>query len=301
LRGRGGEEQKQREEQRFEHWCLDDTTIVPLFWRHGDPPLSSVSIGCLYAVRLIARSFRPKGVTELGADKAGCRKGNPEAQNKFGHVFLVKGDYSTAYMWFKKSAAKGNPDSQYQLSQILLDGKPKVPKDSNEAIRLLLILANQGNQPAQYELAKYYGSGKVVKRDFVEAYKWCKVLEEEKSGFYVDLNGFVLGMTHEQIQEGEKRAEDWKPHETTNEELVDAIYLKSIVLKGISASAGHRMAIINGHLFEKGEEAKVNIGNQPVSVRCLDIKEKSAVILIEGVSQPKEISLSNLEHDRPKR
>ena len=162
-----------------------------------------------------------------------------------------------------------------------------MPKDSDEAIKWLLLTANQGHQLAQFDLAHCYESGKAVKRDIVEAYKWYKLISHKGM---VDMNRLVLGMTHEQIQEGEQRARDWKPHKMSDEELLEAIYLKKM-LKGIAGSAGRRMAIINGRPFETGEQAKVKVGQRMVSVRCLEIKEKSAVVLIEGISQPKEIGL----------
>jgi len=165
--------------------------------------------------------------------------------------------------------------------------KPKVPKDSDEAIKWLLLTANQGHQLAQLDLAHCYESGKAVNRDIVEAYKWDKLISH--TGM-VDMNRLVLGMTHEQIQEGEQRAKDWKPHKMTDEELLEAIYLKKM-LKAIAGSAGRRLAIINGRPFETGEQAKVKVGQKMVTVRCLEIKEKSAVVQIEGIGKPKEINL----------
>jgi len=100
-----------------------------------------------------------------------------------------------------------------------------------------------------------------------------------------DVIGFYLG-----IQYGDMRAKDWKPHKMTDEELLEAIYLKKM-LKAIAGSAGRRLAIINGRPFETGEQAKVKVGQKMVTVRCLEVNEKSAVVLIEGISQPKEISL----------
>jgi sRNA-binding protein len=127
-----------------------------------------------------------------------------------------------------------------------------------------------------------------VNRDIVEAYKWAKLVS--RNGFQ-DMNRFVLGMTHDQIQEGEKRAREWAPHQTTDEELLEVIYLREIVLKAIAGTAGRRMAIINGQPLGKGDEAKVKAGQKTVSARCLEVKERSAFVLIEGIRQPKELSL----------
>src|SRR5437867_130240 len=172
----------------------------------------------------------------LEQTRLAAEKGDPAAQHKFAEVFLSKGDYSTAFKWFQKAAAQGVVDSQYRLGQMLLDGKPKVPKDSDEAIKWLLLTANQGHQLAQLDLAHCYESGKAVNRDIVEAYKWYKLISQKGiMGDIEYMNRLVLGMTHEQIQEGEQRARDWKPHKMSDEELLEAIYLKRM-LKGIAAS-----------------------------------------------------------------
>jgi len=105
------------------------------------------------------------------------------------------------------------------------------------------------------------------------------------------MNRLVLAMSHDEIQEGEQWAKDWKPHQTSNEELLQAVYLQKIVLKGFVGSSGHRMAIINGQPVEKGQQANLKVGQKTISVRCLDLKGKSAILLIEGITQPKEIAL----------
>jgi hypothetical protein len=59
----------------------------------------------------------------------------------------------------------------------------------------------------------------------------------------------------------------------------------SIMLKGISTSSEKRLAIINNKTFEAGEEADVRINGQPVRVKCAEIREKSIVIVVNGVSK----------------
>jgi len=65
----------------------------------------------------------------------------------------------------------------------------------------------------------------------------------------------------------------------------------NIVLKGISGTAAHRLAMINDQTLEKGETAKISVGGQKVNITCLDIKDRSAVIRVGGTAKPMEISL----------
>jgi hypothetical protein len=59
----------------------------------------------------------------------------------------------------------------------------------------------------------------------------------------------------------------------------------SIVLKGISTSNEKRLAIINNKTFEAGEESDVRINGQPVRVKCVEIRDKSIIITVNGVSK----------------
>jgi hypothetical protein len=53
-----------------------------------------------------------------------------------------------------------------------------------------------------------------------------------------------------------------------------------IRLKGISGSMDHRLALINNHTFEAGEEAEVTTVSGRILVRCLQIREESVLIQV---------------------
>jgi hypothetical protein len=55
-----------------------------------------------------------------------------------------------------------------------------------------------------------------------------------------------------------------------------------LMLKGFSALGSHRLAIINNHPFESGEENDVTTANGRVRIRCVEIKQASVVIEIAG-------------------
>ena len=59
----------------------------------------------------------------------------------------------------------------------------------------------------------------------------------------------------------------------------------SIALKGISVNNEKRLAIVNNKTFEVGEEGEVPVGAQRVKVKIVEIREKSAVISVNGVSK----------------
>jgi hypothetical protein len=56
-------------------------------------------------------------------------------------------------------------------------------------------------------------------------------------------------------------------------------------LQGISGGAEKRLAIINNRTFDIGEEAELRIDAKPLKVRCLEIRDRSVLIEINGHRQ----------------
>jgi len=77
---------------------------------------------------------------------------------------------------------------------------------------------------------------------------------------------------------------------TINVSITNAVeQFSGLSLKGISGVAGRRLAIINNRTFEVGEEMPLRVANQMLKVRCLEIRDKSVTINING--QTKELFL----------
>ena len=53
-------------------------------------------------------------------------------------------------------------------------------------------------------------------------------------------------------------------------------------LKALSGTPDHRLAIINNHTFEVGEEEVVTTTTAAVRIRCLEINQDSVVVLVGG-------------------
>jgi len=51
-------------------------------------------------------------------------------------------------------------------------------------------------------------------------------------------------------------------------------------LKAISGLPEHRLALINNHVFEAGEEGEVITNNGRMRIRCLEVHEDSAVVQV---------------------
>ena len=59
----------------------------------------------------------------------------------------------------------------------------------------------------------------------------------------------------------------------------------SVVLKGISFFEGKKLAIINNYTVAEGEEFELKTGRQPLRIKCVEIKEKSVVVNVNGATK----------------
>jgi hypothetical protein len=65
--------------------------------------------------------------------------------------------------------------------------------------------------------------------------------------------------------------------------------LPEISLKGITGTTAKRLCILNNRTFEVGEETELRSAGQLIKVKCLEIKNKSVVVTINGIE--KELNL----------
>jgi hypothetical protein len=64
-----------------------------------------------------------------------------------------------------------------------------------------------------------------------------------------------------------------------------------LVLRNLSGASNRRLALVNNQTLAKGEEARVRVGPSNVTVRCLEIRERSVVLRVDGQPQPLELFL----------
>lgn len=62
-------------------------------------------------------------------------------------------------------------------------------------------------------------------------------------------------------------------------------------LTGLSGTATRRFAIVNNQTFAPGESARVRLKDGEVKLLCKEIRARSAIVLIEGTTEPKELFL----------
>jgi len=105
-------------------------------------------------------------------------KGDPEAEYELAMMYMngsgVAKKESEARKWLELSAGQGNGAAQYELGAALLDGRGGI-QDYQAAIRWITLAAEGGYGKAQFALGIMYRSGTGTPADDVKAYTWLNL------------------------------------------------------------------------------------------------------------------------------
>ena len=81
-----------------------------------------------------------------------AEKGDPDAQYNIGWMYLngygLRINDNLALEWWKKAAAQGHTDASFSIGMLYSLGDGEVPKDTNKAIDAYLIAARHGHEDA---------------------------------------------------------------------------------------------------------------------------------------------------------
>jgi hypothetical protein len=235
--------------------------------------------------------------------KIAADAGDPAAQDK-----MAERDTANAEMWYRKAAQQGYVHAQGKLAERLLmrsqstiGVKPEARAAlTDECITWATLAANQGDKQGEATLARIYLEGKLVKQDLVEAYKWGDLSAKNPTPEFIifypgasSRDSAILKMNADQIAEARRRVAEFVPHQPAKSELPKPGWIGQIKLQGILGTADHRLASINGKTLGKGDEAKVKINGKSVTIHCLEVRESSASVSIEGIEGVQELKMSD--------
>jgi len=234
--------------------------------------------------------------------KIAADAGDPVAQDKL----AARVDYKQSEVLYRKAAVQGYAHAQGKLGDMLYlrcqlaFGLKPADKAAlaDEAVKWVTLAANQGDKLGQVDLARMYLEGKLVKPDLIEAYKWGELSARNPSSDFVIYSGAstrdaaVLKMNADQMAEAHQRVAAFVPHQPKPSEVPEPGWVQKVKLGGINGTPDHPFAIINGKTFEKGDQTTVTIDGKKVTVRCLEIRESSVVVSIEGIEGTRELKMS---------
>jgi len=241
----------------------------------------------------------------LAETKVAAEAGDPAAQDKLAEAFIMRGDSDQAITWYRKAAEQGFAHAQGKLGHMLLmRSRTSVSSTSaaraamsDEAVHWITLAANQGDTHGQADLADICLQGKLVKKDLVEAYKWGELASK---GSMIDVattagrsarNAATLQMDADQIAEAQRRAAAFVPHQPKASELPEPSWVRQIKLNGISGTPERRLAMINSKTLQEGDQTSLKLGEKTVKVRCIEIRQTSVVISIDGLAGTREVRM----------
>ena len=125
-------------------------------------------------------SGQPKSLEERASD------GDPEAQYRLAVRYLdtllfFNGDgskLSQGINLLKLAAEQGNSNAQCKLGNSYINGYYGLRQDFEKGLDLLFSSAAQDNPGAQFAIAWCYHNGLAVNKNYMEAIKWYKLVEE---------------------------------------------------------------------------------------------------------------------------
>jgi TPR repeat protein len=104
----------------------------------------------------------------------------PQAQVRLGNEYLDQKDYSSAMIWFRKAAEKGNAVAQNNIGWLYQNGWG-VSRDYAQAINWYRRAANQGYDLAEVNIGWLYEQGLGADRDYAEAMVWYRKAADQGS------------------------------------------------------------------------------------------------------------------------
>jgi hypothetical protein len=160
--------------------------------------------------------FRRDGKHQLESAQTEADHGDAEAQFSRGLRFAngagTAPDYAVAAHWYLRAANQNHTLAQFNLAIMFADGQG-VPPDQAKALMWMQKAAQQGDAGAQHNLgvrhrrASSAGLPEDALESNLEAYKWFSLAAAQ--GYRnsdTEFAGVALGMTREQVIEGNQRA-----------------------------------------------------------------------------------------------
>jgi TPR repeat protein len=216
--------------------------------------------------------------------KAAAEKGDAASQFVLGGVYNSQSNFVNALAWYRKAGNQGFTNAQYNVGEILLDGReastnsPAIAPDVNQSMMWLCRAANQGHVLGQVTLGICFRDGIGVNQDLTEAYKWFALAAKQTNDVALKTMKELAKSHAEVVAIGQARADIFIP--TRNAHLPEPTFLAKLKLNGISGTRGNPLAIINNHTMAVNDETEIKLDSQIVEVRCVDIRPQSVVLQV---------------------
>ena len=239
----------------------------------------------------------PAAPVDLAAIMAKAGAGDAQAQVALGGAYAAGVQPLEALRWYKKAAAQGNVEGEFQLGRLLLfgapglPGSPSVPPDPTNGLRWTFAAATNLHPMACWNMSKALRRGIGADTNLVEAHAWLTIFAQITPGStaaHTELNELSAKMDAASIQRARDMARkfnagEWRSPVARAEPAADP----GLRLGAVFYIPKSPLAMINGQLFSQGETAKIAGRSGPLIVKCLKIEKDSVIVEIDGEEAPR--------------
>jgi TPR repeat protein len=228
-------------------------------------------------------------ITDIAELKAKAESGDAKAQVVLAEKFAASRNSAEALIWYRKAALQGDPEGMCQTGRMLLFGaygsspEQKVAASPIEGILWTYRAATNFNNLACRNLSLAYQKGVGVKTNSILAYAWLRVhVDRDPKADRSELNLIVLQLTAAQIRQAQSLAQEFKrgrwlpPESQANSGEALGLKLQGILMGKTPT------ATINGRGLAEGESAKLNLEKGAVVIKCLEIRNDSVLVSVDG-------------------
>jgi hypothetical protein len=249
---------------------------------------------CAFAQKKAAPSPAAPSFNEA-ATRQQAEAGNILAQLTLANHLAASQRPADAMAWYCKAAAKQQVEAYYQLGNILLfgatatDAAQAVAADPVAGVRWTFRAATNQYARACLNMSRALEHGLGVKTNLVEACAWMQLYaEREPVAGRPELTNLIARLDPISIQEGQKLAVSLKARQWTKLAMLKVEQLASgLRLEGVTMGGRSPLAVINHRTLAQGETTEVPVNGETLEVKCLEIREASVLIEIEGDGEPR--------------
>ncbi len=237
--------------------------------------------------------------SDIAATKQKAEAGDPQAQVSLADTLAFNFKSADAMNWYRKAANQGLVEAKSRLGEMLLFGRVGIPykqsvlPNPTECIRWTFEAATNLNAKACLNMSKALENGIGVSTNLVAAYAWLQLYSDSDAILgRILLNQLALKLDTQSIREAQTMAAEFKsghwPAISPRRIPEGDPRLK---LEGIMFGSKVALATINGKTLAEGESVNIFLKKDTLKIKCVQIKQDSVLILIDGEDQPRWLHL----------
>ena len=239
------------------------------------------------------------GYSDVATTKQKAEAGDPQAQLSLADTLAFNFKSADALKWYRKAVDQGSVEAKSRIGEMLLFGhvgipsNQSVPQNPTEGIRWTFDAATNRDAKACLNMSKALENGIGTSTNLVEAYAWLRLYSDSDAIMgRVLLNQMAIKLDSQSLQEAQAQAAEFKSGHwpaISPRKIPDGD--PRLKLEGIMFGGKVALATVNGKTLAEGESADILLKKDALKIKCVQIKQDSVLVLIDGEDQPRWLHL----------